>query len=118
MLKIPAHAKIYLAHTPVDMRKAVAGLSALVNTLLSSDPFTANIFIFYNRSCTLIKALLWDKDGFLLLQKRLEKGHFKIPKQWVGDKIALSEREFTWLLSGLDFMLLRKRPELHFDDIF
>ena len=62
MLSLKESTKLYLAMTPVDMRKAVNGLSALVSTALCQDPQSGHLFIFYNRSRNKIKCLLWDKN--------------------------------------------------------
>ena len=71
MLSLPTSTKLYLATVPVDMRKAVDGLSVLVNTDLRQDPQSGHLFIFYNRARNKLKCLYWDKNGFVLYYKRL-----------------------------------------------
>lgn len=118
MINLPAGTQIYLAQVPVDMRKAISGLSAYIADILQDNPSTGHVFIFYNKNRRILKALYWDKNGFMLWQKRLSKGRFKIPNNFQSDKIAIDENELGWLFAGLDFQLLSSRPELQFTDIY
>lgn len=104
--------KIYLAMTPVDMRKACDGLSVLVAEALKQDPRSGHLFIFYNRARNKIKCLFWDRNGFALYYKRLEKHSFKIPRPLPQECVLLDQRELHWLLAGLDFSAIRQRPDL------
>ena len=112
MLALNESVKFYLATAPVDMRKAVNGLSALVSTHLSQDPQSGHLFIFYNRARNKIKCLYWDKNGFVLYYKRLEQGRYKLPRSLPDDCVMMTSPELHWLLSGLDFMALRSQPYL------
>ncbi len=118
MINFPTGTQIYLAQSPVDMRKAISGLSAYIADILKADPATGHVFIFYNKSRRILKALYWDKNGFMLWQKRLSRGRFKIPPQFQADRFVLDEKELGWLFAGLDFQLLKSRPELQFTDIY
>jgi transposase len=118
MLSLKASTKLYLATAPVDMRKAVNGLSALVSTGLCQDPQSGHLFIFYNRARNKIKCLYWDKNGFILYYKRLEKGKFKLPRSVSSDCILMTIAELQWLLAGLDFIALRHQPHLQFKQLY
>ncbi len=118
MINFPADTQIYLAQSPVDMRKAISGLSAYITDTLKNDPATGCVFIFYNKSRRILKALYWDKNGFMLWQKRLSSGRFKIPRHFQADRLVLDEKALNWLFAGLDFQLLSKRPELEFPNIY
>ncbi len=118
MINLPADTQIYLAQSPVDMRKAISGLSAYIADILEDDPTSGHVFIFYNKSRHIIKALYWDKNGFMLWQKRLSKGRFKIPRAFPADRLILEKKELSWLFAGLDFQLLKGRPDLQFNDIY
>ena len=61
---------------PVDMRKSFHGLVGLVQGLLGEDPLSGTLYVFTNRRRTHVKAVYWDRTGFCLLAKRLERGHF------------------------------------------
>lgn len=70
---------IYLHRTPVDMRKAINGLVAIVEGEMALDPFSSALFVFCNRNRTLVKMVGWEGNGFMLWMKRLEKSRFKWP---------------------------------------
>jgi transposase len=87
------------------MRKQINGLATLVETGMGARPFSGDLFLFCGRDMTMLKALYWDKNGFCLLTKRLEKGRFPWPK--AGDEsVEWSVEELGMLLDGIDF---RKR---------
>ncbi len=94
---------IYLHRDPVDFRKQANGLAAIVQGELGMSPFTDALFLFINRSRTSMKALYWDRNGFCLWQKRLERDRFAWPR---GERFAVSHqvsvRELEWLLEGFD----------------
>jgi len=70
---------IYIRPGITDMRKAVNGLSLTVQQEMSLDPFSESLFLFCNRERKIIKALYWDRNGFCLWQKRLEKHRYPWP---------------------------------------
>jgi transposase len=95
------HVRVYLAVGSVDMRKAIDGLSLLVSEQFSLDPFAGHLFAFCNRRRTCVKVLYWDRNGFALWQKRLEKERFRWP-QSREQVLELGQRELRWLLDGLE----------------
>jgi transposase len=101
---IPANfsGNVYLAMGSTDMRKAINGLSILVEQAMDLNPFSGDLFVFCNRQRTIIKILYWDHNGFALWLKRLEKHHFKWP-QSARDVITIEAKQLSWLLAGLDF---------------
>jgi len=98
---------IYLKPGPTDMRKQINGLSEIVLNDLELDLFSNSLFLFSNRYKKLIKILYWDKNGFCLWSKRLEKDHFPWPATG-EDALKLSKKEFEMLLSGIDFWKAHK----------
>lgn len=92
---------VYLAVGAVDMRKAVNGLSLLVQSEDIGDLFSGDLFVFCNRNHGIIKVLYWDNNGFSLWQKRLEKHHFKWPKTR-QEVLKIKSEQLHWLLTGLD----------------
>jgi transposase len=92
---------VYLAVGATDMRKAINGLSALVQHRMREDPFSGKYFAFSNRRHTLVKVLYWDRNGFCLWQKRLEQDRFRWPRT-EEDVKAVDGRQWEWLLAGLD----------------
>lgn len=93
--------KVFLALGATDMRKAINGLSLLVESQLELDLFSGDLFVFCNRRGNLIKILLWDRNGFWLFQKRLEKSRFIWP-QTGEDLSEITLEKLSWLLEGLD----------------
>lgn len=101
MNPLPASAKVFLVLGGTDMRKAIDGLSILVADRFELDPLSGAYFVFCNRSRTIIKALYWDRNGFCLWQKRLERDRFRWPTS-EAEVMAIGGRELSWLLEGLD----------------
>ena len=93
---------VYLAVGSTDMRKAINGLSILVEQALELNPFSGDLFVFCNRQRTIIKILYWDLNGFCLWLKRLEKHQFKWPRLQ-HEVICIGPKQLDWLLSGLDY---------------
>jgi len=93
--------KVYLALGPTDLRKSINGLSIIVQESFKLNPFSRNMFVFCNRKQDKIKILEWDRNGFWLHYKRLEKSKFRWPNGTEGSTIIIDEREFRWLLDGL-----------------
>jgi len=100
---------IYLHRSPVDFRKAVNGLCELVQDELEMNPFDENLYVFCNRKRDRLKILHWDRTGFVLWYKRLEKEKFKWPVDEVEAVIQVDEQSLSWLLSGL----MIRPPEPH-----
>ena len=81
MLKeIASVSQVYLVTGYTDLRLGIDGLAAIVQGKLELDPYSRALFLFCGRRCDRIKALLWEGDGFLLLYKRVESGHFTWPQ--------------------------------------
>ena len=107
---------VYLCREIVDMRKSINGLSILVEEGLSLDPFGPVLFVFCNRKRDKIKILYWERTGFVLWYKRLEKHRFAWPV--VGERVVtLSGRELNWLLDGIDVFSLQPHRALSFESV-
>ena len=105
-------ARVFLALGSTDMRKAINGLSIMVEQHLSRDPFSGDLFVFCNRRRNMIKVLYWDKNGFCLWHKRLEEHKFQWPESF-EEVIMIGPRELEWLLDGLDFTSAHQRLFYH-----
>ncbi len=102
MIGPPKIRRVFLAAGVTDMRKAINGLSVLVDQAMDLNPLSGDLFVFCNRRRDIIKILYWDKNGFALWQKRLEEQRFLWP-QSSGDVLSIGSRELEWLLAGLDY---------------
>lgn len=92
--------KIYLVCGHTDMRKSIDGLMAIVQQTYQMDPYSNVLFLFCGRRCDRIKALHFEKDGFVLLYKRLDNGRFQWPRS--SDELKpLTRQQYRWLLEGL-----------------
>jgi len=110
---IPPHTKVYLALGSTDMRKAMNGLSILVEERLELDPFSGHFFVFCNRRRDQVKILYWDRNGFCLWQKRLEKDRFIWPEVF-DDVMEIDHRSLSWLLEGLDLYRVKAHQRLRY----
>jgi transposase len=108
-----SQARVYLVTGYTDMRKAIGGLSVMVQAQLDLDPFSGHLFVFCNRKQNIIKILYWDANGFCLWQKKLEKNFFKWPKSR-EDVLYLQRRQLLWLLDGLDLFQVQRHEKLEY----
>ena len=104
MLMPADEARIFIYFKPVDMRKAIDGLSSLVMSCLDESPQSGDIYLFRNKRGNKIKLIFWDRNGFVMYYKRLDKGGFKFPKNIDTDSITITRERLDWLLMGFDFM--------------
>ncbi|MCF0131213.1 MAG: IS66 family insertion sequence element accessory protein TnpB [Pseudobutyrivibrio sp.] len=103
MLRLTPGCPVYLAVGPTDLRNNIDGLALIIENHFKLDPFSNALFVFCNRSRDKLKILFWDKNGFWLYYKRLEKGLFKWPTAVPGKKtITVTEQQLSWLLDGLN----------------
>lgn len=102
--------RLWLCVEPSDMRCSYDGLAALVRKHLGADPLTGEGFVFINRRRTQMKCLYFERGGYVIWMKRLERGHFAAPTPRAGVVcVALSETEFAALIEGLDIAVRRRR---------
>lgn len=104
--------QVYLAVGPTDLRKSIDGLSIIVQERFKLDPFSKHLFVFCNRNRDKIKILEWDKNGFWLHYKRLEKNTFRWPDGTEGSSLMIDERQFRWLLDGLSIHQKSAHPDV------
>lgn len=116
MISLPTNTRVYLALGSTDMRKEINGLSILVESTLDLNPFSGHLFVFCNRKRSALKILFWDRNGFALYQKRLEKHRFRWPET-KEEVLEISPRELSFLLEGLDFRVLHPHGELHYSTL-
>jgi transposase len=100
--------RVYLATEPADMRKSFDGLAALARGVLKLDPFSGHLFVFANRRRDRLKILYWDRDGYAVWAKRLERGTFRIPAAADG-RVEMTAADLAALLAGIDLSAARRR---------
>lgn len=109
--------EVYLCREVVDFRKSINGLSALVEAQLRLDPFGAQLFVFCNRKRDKLKILYWERSGFVLWYKRLEKQRFPWPDEGPEAVVTMTGRELNWLLDGIDLFQLRPHEDLSYQSV-
>ena len=76
--------RYYVCQRYVRMNMGINGLSSIVSNELKRPLLNGDVFIFFGKGRQMVKLLCWDGDGFLLYQKRLEKGTFELPRFRAG----------------------------------
>jgi transposase len=104
MLTLPASVRVFVAHGATDLRRSFDRLSAQVQEVLRQDPLSGHVFVFFNRQRNRVKMLVWERDGFWLLYKRLEAGTFA-----ALERDEINARELYLLLEGIEVVRERRR---------
>ena len=99
--------RIFIRPGYTDLRKAVNGLAGIIEQQMAGEVFSGNVYLFCNRERKLMKAVWWDKTGFWLSQKRLEKEKYPWPETSEAAR-ELSVEELHMLLTGIDFFKAHK----------
>jgi transposase len=99
---------IWLSVAPVDLRRGIDGLSALVAQSLGQSACAGSAFVFRNKSGNRLKVLLWDGNGVWLCQRRLHQGHFSWP-QANSACFSITQSQWQWLVMGVDWQRLNAR---------
>ena len=114
MLGLPPSVKIYFATDLVDMRNGIDGLRAIVDTTLKLNPDEGHLFVFVGKSRDKLKILFWDRNGYVIYFKRLEKGRFQLPELDANrTRVLLEPAQLAMLLDGIDLnakRLVRWKP--------
>jgi len=104
MLVIPRAVRVYIATAPANLRKSFEGLSNEVRAVLSKDPLTGHVFVFFNRRRNQVKLLVWTRGGYTIVHKRLERGKFVFASKVneSATSVELDVHELQMLLEGID----------------
>jgi len=100
--------KVFLVRGPTDMRKSFDTLAAIVSQEIQLDPLSGYLFVFCNARRDRLKILFWDRGGFWVCAKRLERGTFSWP-DINSDYVELSGVELSLLLSGYEAGEIKRR---------
>lgn len=112
MLSVSTGVKIFLYSQPADLRRGYDGLAALVQDAMGEDPLSGALFMFTNQRANRIKLLYWDRDGYAIWMKRLERGSFEIPRTDSSDatRMKITASQLTLILEGIELASVRRRP--------
>ena len=105
--------RYYVCQYYVRMNMGINGLSKIVSNELKQPLLGGDVFIFFGKSRQMVKLLCWDGDGFLLYQKRLEKGTFEIPRFKPSQKaVEMPYRTLSAIMRGVSLKSVRYRSRL------
>lgn len=114
MFGLDDHLKYYMCSHAVDMRKGINGLYRLVRSEMDASPLSGAVFVFYGKNRQTVKLLRWDRDGFILYQKRLEKGTFEIPRyDTVSGGYIMPWKTFSLIMQGISIKSVRYRKRMN-----
>lgn len=117
MIGIAHQARIFIYALPTDMRKSFDGLCGIVKIDFQKDILSGDYFVFFNRSLDRYKILLWDRDGLVLLYKRLEQGCFqRLPNNGQSLVIEVDATTLTLILNGIDLSSAKRRKRFSPDN--
>ncbi|MHC4481040.1 MAG: IS66 family insertion sequence element accessory protein TnpB [Planctomycetota bacterium] len=106
---LPPTVRVFVALQPADLRRGFDGLAALTREVLGGEPLSGHLFVFWNRRRDRVKVLFWDRGGFVLWSKRLERGRFRFPERADGSRVEVEASELMLLLEGIDLRGARRR---------
>lgn len=109
MLSAMGTRRYFLYGGVTDMRKSFDGLSGMVRSEMQGDLLSGDAFIFINRRRNMMKLLVWDRTGFVIYYKRLEKGTFELP-QSTGNQLQIDWADLVMILEGVRLKSIRRRP--------
>ena len=116
MFELNGARAVYLHRDAIDFRKNINGLASLVEHGLGMDVFARAVFVFGNRRKDRIKILGWERNGFWLLQKRLEDSRFVWPRE-DSAVVKLTVQQLHWLLQGIDLAAMRGHAPVHYQRV-
>jgi transposase len=118
MKSLREFSNIFLCVKPVDFRKGIFSLASYVQSEFNADLCSGMLFLFTNKNRKNLRALYWDKTGFALWSKALEKDKFPWPKKETKNRqINITTDEFSWLLNGINPWKIKSHAELFYSKI-
>ncbi len=112
MLSLPPSVRVFVATQPVDGRKGADSLMAIVRDVLRHDPLSGYLYVFFSKRCDRVRIVYWDRNGFAMWSKRLERGRFRPTFSTDGtlSASAIEAVELALIIEGIDLAGARRRP--------
>ena len=112
MLSLPPSVRVFLAIDPVDMRKGVDALANVVRNVIRQEPMSGHLFVFRGRRGHMLRILFWDRSGWALYSKRLERGTFHVPVvvDDYAQRVEVEAADLMMMLEGIDLRGAKRRP--------
>jgi transposase len=109
VLTLPRSVRIFISSGATDMRRSIDGLMSIVKDELESDVYSGHLYVFVSRRADRVKILTWDKGGFVLYYKRLERGVFRLPHiDPSAMTVEIDATQLSMLLDGIDYSRVRR----------
>ena len=108
---------VYLHRAPIDMRRQIDGLAALVAGVMKQNPLSGSLFVFINKRRDKLKMLMWERNGFVVWYKRLEQEKFQWPVRSSEEIVILTGEQLNWLLDGYDVWRMKPHKILNYAHI-
>jgi len=109
MLTLPPGMSVLVATARVDGRKGIDGLAAIVRSQFAEDPLSGSMYVVFTRRADRVRVLYFDRDGYVLVTKRLEKGVFRVPWEHSEGRVAIEAAELLLVLEGIELKGARRR---------
>lgn len=111
MLMLPPSVRIYVATERVDARTGFNGLSARIDSHFGHSPLEGHIYVFLNRRGDHIQMIYWDRNGYVIVKKRLEAGTFRLTRSATGEltHVEVNPAELVLMLEGIELQHVKQR---------
>lgn len=109
MLTLPPGISVLVATARVDGRKGIDGLAAIVRSQFAEDPLSGAMYVFFTRRGDRVRVLYFDRDGYVLVTKRLERGVYRVPWENAEGRVAVEAAELLLVLEGIELSGARRR---------
>jgi transposase len=117
LLNLSGFSGIFLYREAVDFRKSIDGLSSIASIEMGVELKEGNLFVFISRRRDKMKILYFDRTGFALWYKRLERARFKWPKGIENTVLPMEPRQLEWLLEGFDIWKMKPHEALQLNQV-
>jgi transposase len=112
VLSLPPSVRLFVATQPVDGRKGADSLMVIVRDVFRHEPFSGHLFVFFSMRRDRVRIVYWDRNGFAMWTKRLERGRYALTFSAEGKLVAhaIEAAELALILEGIDLAGSRRRP--------
>jgi transposase len=112
VLSLPPSVRLFVATQPVDGRKQADSLMAMVRDVFKHDPLSGHLFVFFSKRLDRVRIVYWDRSGFAMWTKRLERGRFrpKLARDGSFTALAIEAAELALIIEGIDLAGACRRP--------
>lgn len=112
MLSLPPSVRLFVATQAIDGRKGIDSLMVIVRDVFRHDPLGGHLFVFFSKRCDRVRIVYWDRNGFAMWTKRLERGRFQpsFSKDGRLAANAMEAAELALIVEGIDLQGARRRP--------